>query len=161
MFENSLERLSSRINRGVEYALAAMGMSMAAVVAAQVFWRYGLNASLFWSEELARHLLVWMTFLGASTAYRRRVHPGVDLATSRLPQRLRGQIETAVHLVSLAVFAVMVVYGIEFSWFVRLQISPALNLPKWVLFAAIPVSGAICALHAVTFLGRRPAGAVT
>ena len=84
-----------------------MAMAMAAVVAAQVFWRYGLNASLFWSEELARHLLVWMTFLGASTAYRRRVHPGGGPGhVPAAPGIFGGRIETAVHLVSLAVFAV-------------------------------------------------------
>ncbi|MBI9086387.1 MAG: TRAP transporter small permease [Desulfobacterales bacterium] len=135
-----------------------MGLSMAAIVAVQVFCRYALNASLFWSEELARHLLVWMTFLGASTAYRRQAHPGVDMVTTRLPAPVRRRVEIAVHWVCLAVFAVMVVYGIEFSWFVRLQISPALNLPKWLLFGIVPVSGAICTVHAVAFLVSRPPG---
>ena len=133
-----------------------MGMTMAAVVAVQVFCRYVLNASLFWSEELARHLLVWMTFLGASTAYRRRAHPGVDMVTNRLTAPMRRRVEVGVHWVSLAVFGVMVIYGIRFSWFVRLQISPALNLPKWFLFGIVPVSGAICLIHALAFLAKPP-----
>lgn len=157
-FGISIERFSSDLNRGVEYLLVAMGLSMATIVAAQVFYRYALNASLFWSEELARHLLVWMTFLGASTAYRRRAHPGVDMVTTRLPAPMRRRVEVAVHWVCLAVFAVMVVYGIEFSWFVRLQISPALNLPKWLLFGIVPISGAVCIVHALAFLALPPPG---
>jgi TRAP-type C4-dicarboxylate transport system permease small subunit len=156
---HQIDKLSLAINQGVEYLLAAMGLAMTVVVAAQVFFRYGLNASLFWSEELARYLLVWLTFLGASTAFRRGAHPGIDLFSTRLPAPLQRIARRLVQAVCLAVFAVMVVYGIEFSWFVRMQISPALGWPKWVVFAAVPVSGAILAVHALAFLTtRRPGG---
>ena len=147
-----MESISFQINRGVEVLLAAMGLAMTAVVAAQVFFRYGLNASLFWSEELARYLLVWLTFLGASAAFRRGAHPGIDLMVVRLPGPAKRAAETLVLVASLAVFAVMVVYGIRFSWFVRMQITPALGLPKWAVFAAVPVSGAIGAAHTLAFL---------
>ena len=75
----SLERLSRKINFWVEYLLFGLGFAMAALVAVQVFFRYVLNHSLFWSEELARYFLVWLTFLGASVAYYRKVHPGIDI----------------------------------------------------------------------------------
>ena len=43
-------------------------------------------------------------------------------------------------------------YGFQFSYFVRLQISPALYLPKWIVFGIIPLSGIIFMIHGVTFL---------
>ncbi len=57
-----LERLSTSCNRYTEGFLLLLGLTMAAVVILQVFCRYILNYSLFWSEELARFLLVWLTF---------------------------------------------------------------------------------------------------
>lgn len=129
-----------------------MGFTMALIVAVQVFCRYVLNQSLFWSEELARFLLVWLTFLGASTAYYRKVNPGIDFLYLRLPPFLRKISSIFTHLASMALFIVMVIYGYQFAWFVRLQISPALQIPKWIVLSIIPISGAILMFHAATLL---------
>lgn len=149
-----LQALSRHLNRGIETLLVVLGAIMTSVVAAQVFSRYALNHSLFWSEELARYLLVWLSFLGASTAYYRGVQPGVDVLYSRLPPRAQRAAAVAVHLASLLLFGVMVVYGWQFAYFVRSQISPALLLPKWIPHSIIPLSGAVLALHALGFLVR-------
>ena len=149
---NRLDAISAAVDRWSMHLVFVLGFSMTLVVALQVLFRYGLNQSLFWSEELARFLLVWLTFLGASCAYRRRMHPGVDVLTARMPESLRRGCAVFVHLLCLAFFAVMVVYGASFAYFVRLQISPALNLPKWAVLSAIPVSGAACILHGLSLL---------
>jgi TRAP-type C4-dicarboxylate transport system permease small subunit len=147
-----LEKLSSKLNRLVEQSLFVLGFSMAAIVAAEVFSRYVLNHSIFWSEELARYLLVWLTFLGASVAYRRHAHATVDVIYRRLPHLAKAASALLVHICSLLFFGVMVVYGWQFSLFVRLQISPALHLPKWIPHAVLPLSGLILFVHALTFL---------
>ena len=124
---------------------------MSIIVAVQVFCRYVLNHSLFWSEELARYLLVWLTFLGASVAYYRNVHPGIDVIYARMPNSIQKITAITVHLVSMTLFGIMIIFGTKFSYFVRLQISPALNLPKWFIFTIIPISGLILMLHSLTF----------
>ena len=147
-----LQKLSDGVNRKVEWLLFAMGISMTVVVVSQVFARYVLNHSLFWSEELARYLLVWLTFLGASVAYHRGMHPGVDVCFARLPFRWQQAVRLMVHLVSMVLFGVMVFKGAAFAWFVRFQISPALSLPKWVLMAIVPLAGAVFLIHCLRFL---------
>jgi TRAP-type C4-dicarboxylate transport system permease small subunit len=147
-------RINAGINRGVEYLLSALGISMAIIVAAEVFCRYLLNHSLFWSEELARYILVWLTFLGATAAYWRKAHPGIDLLSSRLGPRLRRVNAIIVHLVSLCLFLVMIYHGAIFSCFVRLQITPALSLPKSIIFVIIPISGLLLACHCLFFLAQ-------
>ena len=148
----SLESCSREVNRWIEYLLFGLGFSMALIVAAQVFFRYILNESLFWSEELARYLMVWLTFLGTSVAYRRRVHPSIDVLYTRLPKNVRIYMDHAVYLISLFLFVIMIIFGIRFAYFVRLQVTPALYLPKWIVFSIIPVSGIILSLHAVAFI---------
>ena len=147
-----LDKICLGLNRGVEYLLFGLGFTMAMLVAVQVFARYVLNHSLFWSEELARYLLVWLTFLGATVAYHRGVHPGVDVVTSRLPAGAARICRVLVILVSMGLFGVMVVSGCRFAWFVRMQITPSLSLPKWIILAIIPVSGALLLLHGLAFL---------
>lgn len=147
-----LERISRTINNWVEYVLFGLGFAMSVVVAIQVFCRYVLNYSLFWSEELARYLLVWLTFLGASVAYRRNLHPGIDIVYARMTASFRRLISIVIQGISMVLFGIMIIYGVQFSYFVRLQISPALYLPKWIIFSIIPISGFVFMIHGITFL---------
>jgi len=147
-----IKKASYRINQWIEYMLFGLGFTMTIIVAVQVFFRYVLNHSLFWSEELARFLLVWLTFLGASSAYYRKVNPGVDFLYAKLSPLLKKLSSICTHLASMALFIVMIIYGYQFAWFVRLQISPALQIPKWIILSIIPISGVILMIHAVTFL---------
>ena len=150
----AVERLSASCNRYAERTVFVIGLTMTIIVIVQVFSRYVLNHSLFWSEEMARYLLVWLTFLGASVAYYRGMHPGINLFQQRFSRHLKNRLRIIVHIFSLAFFAVMIWYGTEFAYFVRLQTTPALSLPKWLVFAVIPASGALLALHAIVFLLR-------
>jgi len=147
-----LNRLSRGLNLRVQTLVASMGIAMASIVAIQVFFRYVLNHSLFWSEELARLLLVWLTFFGATVAYYHHAHPGVDGLFRRLSPVWQKGAACLTHLASLGLFAVMMVSGVAFAWFVRLQITPALHLPKWVVMCAVPVAGFIFTVHCLAFL---------
>jgi len=146
------QNLSDGLNRRVEVLLFAMGFAMTLIVVVQVFSRYVLNHSLFWSEELARYLLVWLTFMGTSVAYHKGVHPGVDVCFTRFSPWWQRVATVGIHMVSLLLFGVMVVKGAAFAWFVRLQISPALSLPKWMIMGIVPLAGAVLMVHGVRFL---------
>ena len=147
----TLAKLSRTVNQWIEYVLFGLGFSMSIIVAVQVFCRYVLNHSLFWSEELARYLLVWLTFLGASVAYYRSVHPGIDVIYARMPDTIRKAAAVTVHLLSITFFLFMIIFGTKFAYFIRHQISPALYLPKWLVFAIIPLSGTVLTLHGLIF----------
>jgi TRAP-type C4-dicarboxylate transport system permease small subunit len=149
-----IEKLSISINRVIEYLLFVMGAGMALIVGAQVFSRYVLNHSIFWSDEAARFLLVWLTFLGAGVAYRQNGHASIDLLYRRFSPFGRKIAAIATDLLTLSFAAVMIFYGFRFAYFVRLQISPALFLPKWIPHSVIPIGGVILAVHALAFLTR-------
>lgn len=150
----TIERLSIFCNRYAEYLLLLLGLSMTATVILQVFYRYILNHSLFWSEELARFLLVWLTFVGATVAYRRAMHPGVDFLYRRLDRTRRLKLRRLIDLVSLVFFFILIWYGCSFAYFIRAQTTPALGLPKWLIFSIIPLSGVLFSLHSIAFLLR-------
>ena len=146
-----LEKTCAAVNGAIEYSLFGLGFSMAILVAVQVFCRYVLNSSLFWSEELARYMLVWLSFLGATVAYYRNLHPGVDALTSRISPEKQHITRLLVHVSSMILALIMIISGSQFVWFVRMQISPALAIPKWIILAVIPVSGAIFFVYALAF----------
>ena len=150
----ALDRVSKGLNRRIKGVVCAMGMTMALVVAVQVVSRYGFNHSLFWSEELARFLLIWLSFLGATVAYGHGVHPGVDSLVRRLPERWQTAAALLSYLAGAVLFTVMVVSGTQFAWFVRLQIFPATGIAKWIIMAVVPVSGILFLVHCLAGISR-------
>ena len=56
----------------------AVFWALAIVVFLQFFTRYVLNSSLGWTEEIARYLLIAVTFLGSAMAVRKRSHIAVE-----------------------------------------------------------------------------------
>lgn len=120
---------------------------MIVVVVLQVICRYLFNNSLFWSEELARMLLVQITFLGAAVAFRSRSHIAVDILAARLGPRCRQTLQTVSLLACAALFAAMLVYGWNFGRTLILQRAASLPINLAAPFAIIPVSGGVLLLH--------------
>lgn len=149
-----IHSFSERLNRITESFLVVIGMTMALVTGLQVFSRYALNHSLFWSEEVGRICLVWISFLGASAAYKRRAHIGMDFMVVRLPHKTRRTIEMLVVFLSLTFFVVLMVYGTVFACFISGQKTAALGLPLSLTYLVIPFSGAIFSVHAISSLCR-------
>ncbi|MDR3413203.1 MAG: TRAP transporter small permease subunit, partial [Formivibrio sp.] len=78
----SLLTLANRLLRGL--MVATIGL-MAILVFINVVLRYGFNSNLGITEELARYLFVWLTFLGAISAFAKNTHVGVDSILLRMP----------------------------------------------------------------------------
>jgi TRAP-type C4-dicarboxylate transport system permease small subunit len=68
---------------------------------AQVLFRYVIQYPLPWTEELARFTLVWVTFLGAASVTRRKLHLAVDFFVSKLPLRASRAISFFFYLLIL------------------------------------------------------------
>ena len=71
---------------------------MTGMILIQVFFRYFLNHSLPWPEELAKFTMVWMTFLVAPYAYRKGLNVNMELLVSKIPKRIRVMLEILLHI---------------------------------------------------------------
>jgi TRAP-type C4-dicarboxylate transport system permease small subunit len=71
----------------------------------QFFTRYVLANSASWTEEIARYLLIIVTFLGASMAVRRNTHIQVEFLYRYLPARAGRLLSTFVDVVRIAFLA--------------------------------------------------------
>lgn len=153
-----LDTASEKADRAARLWLITAMAGMAVLVAVQVFARYALNESLFWSEELGRILLVQLTFIGCAVAVRAGAHPGMDALVRHLPRRGRHVTHMLVLLAALAFFALLAWHGARFAWFVRHQSTPALGLSRLIPALPLPVGGALSMLHVLAILARHATG---
>lgn len=76
----------------------------------QILFRYVFMYPLPWTEELARFTLVWVTFLGAASATRRKLHLAVDFFINRLNPRVAKFITFFFYILILG-FLIAILYG--------------------------------------------------
>lgn len=75
----------------------------------QVLFRYMLMIPLPWTEELARFTLVWVTFLGAASVTRRKLHIAVDYFISKLSPKTS-------RVISLCTYSLILIFLLTVLW---------------------------------------------
>ena len=128
------------------------------LVLLQVFFRYVLNESLFWAEELVRFSLVWSVLLGSALVARDRAHIRIDAFESVLSPNARRIHGLVLDLLMIAFSIILAIAGWQFVERTLMQSSPSLGVPMWAVYGAVPVGAALQALFVLSVL-RRPAAA--
>lgn len=130
-------------------------LAILVVMALGVFFRYVLNDSLTWSEELARYGLVYATFLGCATAVRRRTHIRVTLLEEMLPPAWAHRLRVVQDLCTLVFLVSVVVLAVEILTALGQARSAAMQLPMRYVYAAIVIGFALASLRLVQILVAR------
>ena len=89
------------------------------VILVAVFFRYVVNHSLFWSDEVVRYAFVWFTLLGAALVLRDRQHIRVEYFVEHMPSGLRRGVECAGLVLILGFNVFLVVAGFMWVWRTR------------------------------------------
>ena len=135
--------------------LISLSAGIVCIVLTAVFFRYVLNHSLSWSDELVRYLFVWFTLLGAAVTLRECEHIRVEYFVEKFYTRYRRIVEAAM-LTGVALFhAAMVVLGVCWVWSTHGSYTSALQWPLNLFFyAALPCSATLALWYAVRRLVR-------
>ena len=72
------------------------------VIFLQFFTRYAMNDSASWTEEIARYLLICITFIGATIGVRKNNHIQVDFLYRILPKPLMRVMSILVDIARIA-----------------------------------------------------------
>lgn len=83
---------------------------MLAVMVVQVFFRYVLNDSIVWAEELSTFMMMWVAFLVAPVLYRDRMNVAITMLLEKLPARIQ---QILLMILEIAIIAVIVYFFFE------------------------------------------------
>lgn len=127
----------------VEIILGLQLSVLCVVVLLQVLFRYILNYPLAWTDEAARFLLIWVTFLGGAIAIKRKENFLIDIVFKKFPEKVQKNLQFAIDVsLFILIFDVLVLKGVYLTNLVYSQISPALHLRMSYVYSALLV-GAI------------------
>ena len=132
-----------------DYVVLVVFWALAAVVFAQFFSRYVLNASIVWTEEVARYLLIATGFLGSVMAVRKRGHIYVEVFYRFLPPIVGRVMSTMVDIIKILFFAVGMYLAIRIMPIMKNQRMASLPLPMTYVYFPVMVGFIIMTIRSV------------
>ncbi|TVP51256.1 MAG: TRAP transporter small permease [Halomonas sp.] len=145
-------RVIDQFNRVVGWGLAFLLLTMTVLIFWQVFARFVVGKPLFFSDEIARFAMIWLTFIGAGYAYRRGALISVDILLEYAGARFACVLRVLVVLCS-ALFALIIVkYGFELVGRVANQTAPSTRISMMWPYMAVPLGGIVILVNSIALL---------
>jgi C4-dicarboxylate transporter DctQ subunit len=119
-------------------------LAVSAILFFNVVLRYVFSAGLSWAEELSRYIIIWMVTIGIGAAARENIHMRITALIDLTKNKKLHFWVNLFALVSGFIFSIfLIIFGIRLviSMIMNNQLSPAMELPLWIVYAAIPLGG--------------------
>jgi TRAP-type C4-dicarboxylate transport system permease small subunit len=153
-FVYRLTKFDSLLSKVESWVLIILVAVMAVVVFLQVIFRYLLALPLYWTEELARYLFIWIAIVGATLSVQRRGHFGMDFFLRMLPDQGRRFTTFIIQVLMGGVALVLLVQGILLVEKTAAQRSPAMEISMGWFYSCIPVGAALMAIHLLVIMSK-------
>ena len=128
----------------IENAVNILALSaMFLILLAQLIMRYVFSRPLTWSEEAARFIFVYVSFIGISYAYRQKGHIRMEVVVNLFPQAVRRGLELLINLGTIALFCYMIPFSFRFIGIQAGVKATATHIPMSIVYIALPLGMAL------------------
>lgn len=134
-----------RVDFASRHLIIAAFAVMVVVVSIQVVFRYFLNLSLDWADEIGRLTFVWAAFLAVPHGVKTGAHVGIDFVAKLLAPGPLGWVFRAGCLANAALMGIVAWQSVVMARETWDQLMPVLDFSSGWFYIAITV----CGLHSV------------
>ncbi len=113
-----------------------------------VLARYLFNNPIPWAEEFSRYAFIWLVFMGAAVATKRKKHIVIETVIVLLPARIQPFFFLLTDVAVFALMAVLVYYGWILSASAT-QPTSTLKVPQYLVYIVVPLTGVLVLLHSI------------
>ncbi|HSB69763.1 MAG TPA: TRAP transporter large permease subunit [Candidatus Methylomirabilis sp.] len=139
--------LSDAVDRACTFASVVATAGFAVIMLLGVFFRYALNDSLAWADEVALVVFNWAILLAIASGYLHDKHVNLDLLVRKLPAAWASRATVLAEGMSLGYLLSLTVSGIQVLPLASQMHTDALRWPLTIPCLAIPVACLIMDLH--------------
>ena len=149
-----MEKLAALTERGLRAFTGTLLAAMVIVILLQVTFRYALNLSLAWTEEVGRYLFVWICLFGASLAYRYGQHSGYETVVAAMPAGVGRWVMRGVDVLVAVFSVVLILSSRELIEAGMGQLTPATQFRIAYIYLAFPLSAVTMLIFVADALRR-------
>lgn len=144
-----LDRLLDVLDGLARWVAMALATAIILILFAQIFFRYALNSSILWSEEVATWCLVWLVFIGSAAIMRRWEHVQIPMLIRRLPLGARPGVIIFAKLATCLAVALIAWYGMLWVRGPGHMTSQTSGISTHWIKLAVPIGAGLMALFAL------------
>ena len=136
-----------------KWLLVSLMFSIVVLVLIDISFRYIINMSLIWPQEITKWCLVWVGYIGAGVALRTESHVAMTMLTNWIGNRARFG-------VLLSGKFIMLFFVVFFTWYGYKQAifnpaySWAVHIRYTYVMLGMPLAGALMLIHLLYLITR-------
>lgn len=144
-FMHRLDRLLAGLER---VAIVVLLCSLLLLGLLQIILRNVFAGGVFWADEVLRHLVLWLGFLGASLATHEQRHLRMEVLARWMPAGGQFWLALLLNLVAASGCAILAQAAWTFVWFERESGAVlSVGLAVWMVQSIVPLGFALMTLR--------------
>ena len=162
--QNTFSAVLKWLDENFEKPFLFTGMlSIILIITFQTFYRYvGTHFTVssdgsVWTEELARFIFIWISYLAIPLAIKKRNNIRVDIIHDRLSPRFQGISWVVVDLCFMALVSIVFWMGLDNLKMLQLypQLAPGTGMPYMIPYIILPVGFGLMGLRLLQDLTKQ------
>jgi TRAP-type C4-dicarboxylate transport system permease small subunit len=136
---DDMKRFYDSLEKSLRIALLVLVSGIVVTTMLQIVARFILMVSIPWTDELARYLMIWASFVGLGVAYRKKELICVEFFREKLPPDLL-KMSLLISDLLCSIFAIIIViYGVKLCVQNVPQASASMRISLGIIYAIIPL----------------------
>jgi TRAP-type C4-dicarboxylate transport system permease small subunit len=140
--------------KNIEEILASVAISITILmVIINVFLRYGFGFVVPWSEELAVICFIWSVYLGISSCYKHKLHMGVDVVITLLPEKAKIPFQLVISCFLLMINLLLAYLSYDYMMLSN-KVTPVMGMSYFTINGVLFLCFSLMSIHTVNFILR-------
>jgi TRAP-type transport system small permease protein len=146
-FIRGYDRLLAALDKVIALVVTVAMGALSSVLVLQVFYRYVLNNSLEWGNDVPRLSFIMVVLLSIPLAFRFNAHVGMDFDLTKIKFLSRAALNRFNAVFMLILFAVVAYYAAQLTNQTWDQMMPGLNVSVGLFYLSLTVGQIHSCLH--------------
>lgn len=141
-----------RFIKNLEEIFASVAISVTVLmVIINVILRYCFGFVVPWSEELSVICFIWATYFGISSCYKHKLHMGVDVIITLLPEPAKRIFRLVIFTFLLVLNIVLAYLSIDYTM-LSTKVTPVMGMSYFTINGVLVVCFSLMAIHTLIFI---------
>ena len=150
-----MDNIKNILDRFLYFSGAVLLVIILIMVTLEIFFRFVIQHSIAWSNEVSTIALVWMVFLSSSYAVSKQANIKIEIFLSWFPKKFQSLIDISTNILLLIFFITFLVIGAQYSAKIFSAKSTALRISQSIFYFPVPIASAFMFIYTFLYLKER------